>query len=146
VAPTVAKSPEPTDIGTAVGVILGGTALVIVSLATLPVTLPLAVGYTGGARVHDQPSLESQEKIELNMDGADVARVMGQPTATFYLDPVHNEVRYFERLIAPALWIGLDGDRVAWLRFDYRDQWLNAVTERLREAEYGSPPTDTARE
>jgi len=72
------------------------------------------------------------------MEGAAVTRVMGQPTATFYLQPAHTEVRYFERWRAPALWIGLDGDRVAWQRFDYLDQWLNAVTVRLREAEGGS--------
>jgi hypothetical protein len=116
-----------------VGSVFVGTAVVFVSLASLPVTLPLAVGYAGVAAANDQPSLGAQESITLTMGGAAVTQLMGQPTATLRFELAHTTVWYYERWTAPALWVGLDGDRVSWLRFGHPDPWLRAVTDRQRE-------------
>lgn len=132
--PTVATAAEPDDFGTMVGGVLAGTAVVFVSLASAPVTLPLAVGYAGAAAANDQPSLKAQESITLTMEGAAVTQLMGQPTATLRFEPAHTTVWYYERWAAPALWVGLDGDRVSWLRFGHPDPWLKAVTDRSRES------------
>jgi len=131
--PTVATAAEPDDFGAMVGSVFVGTAVVFVSLASLPVTLPLAVGYAGVAAANDQPSLGAQESITLTMGGAAVTQLMGQPTATLRFELAHTTVWYYERWTAPALWVGLDGDRVSWLRFGHPDPWLRAVTDRQRE-------------
>ena len=128
--PTVATAAEPDDFGTVVGGVFVGTAFVIVSLASTPVVVPLAVALAA----NDQSSLKAQESITLTMEGAAVTQLMGQPTATLQFEPAHTTVWYYERWLGGrALWVGLDSDRVSWLRFGRPDPWLRAVTDRPRE-------------
>lgn len=154
VTPAVAEEPKPSAmrnaLETAAVAVVGiplYTGFIVVSLAAAPVVIPLAVGAAGAVQVHDwrslaldRRSLAAQEQIDLDMGGADIARLMGQPTAVFYLDPAHTEVRYFARRSPnnQGLWIGLDGGRVVWIRFSFGDAWLTATKDRLLKAQDGS--------
>ena len=131
--PTAPASEEPVTVGDAVAGILAYSALLVVGIATLPITLPLAAGMAVNNQISDQPSLEAQERLELGMETQAVAALIGQPSARFCLEPVGSEVQLFERSIAPKLWIGFENGRVTWLRTGSPERWLDAVAKRLRQ-------------
>jgi hypothetical protein len=123
---------------------LGAVVFLSIGLVLSPVLVPAAVVYGGGAKLHDQPSLDAQEKLQIGMTTAEATELMNKPTATFFLEPAHTEVRYFERSMSPHLWIGFNHDQLVWLRFGITDKWLNTATARLRKAaEAPLPPALT---
>jgi hypothetical protein len=113
---------------------LGQVVFLSIGLVLSPVLVPAGLVYAGGAKLYEQPSLDAQEKLQLGMTSVAATELMGKPTATFFLDPAHTQVRYFERLISHPLWVGFEDDQLVWIRFGYTDKWLNAATARLREA------------
>jgi hypothetical protein len=146
-APEIRKAPEapadesfPVRAGKAIGEgilglgVMAGSVLIAAGFVVVaPVVIPVTAGYEGVKSLMDEPSLKAQEKLELRMDSAEVAHLMGKPSAVFHLEPAGTEVRYYARTKAPGLWIGLDDGRVDWVRFAYPDKWLIATTRRLEK-------------
>lgn len=131
VEPDSVKASEPVGAMDVAGGILGYSAVLIVGLATLPVTLPAAIGMAAYGASEDSPSLQAQEKIDLGQDAEMVEQIMGKPTSIFCLAPTHNEVWYFARVVSPGLWLGFEQGHVVWLKFGSPDKWLSEVTGRV---------------
>jgi hypothetical protein len=111
------------------------TVWYVVAVMPVIVSSPFLV-YTGVENLHDHPSLVAQQELRLGMTATDAAEIMGEPTTTFFLEPAHTEVRYFERSAQLPLWIGFTDNHLIWLRYTNIDNWLGAVTTRsLKVAE-----------
>jgi hypothetical protein len=139
-APPMAADRKRSSIATA-GVVAEDTLMGAAAVVILPFMIPELIFQVIGTAViagptiaveetHDHASLVGQEKILLDMPVAELSRTMGTPKATFHLNPVHSEVRYFNRWAHAPLWIGLEDGRVVWLRFGYSNYWSTA-TARL---------------
>lgn len=121
------------------GVVVGAGIYYAAMLVIGAVIFPPFLVYAGVGHLNDHPSLVAQEKLRLGMTAAEAAEIMGEPTTTFFLEPAHTEVRYFERSVQLPLWIGFTDNHLIWLRYTNSDYWLTAVTARsLKVAE--TPP------
>jgi hypothetical protein len=90
------------------------TAFYSLGVILSPILLPAGLATLGGFAAIDEQSLLAQENLALGISGSDVARIMGQPSLTFVMEPASIEVRCFDRKLQVAFCVGLELDRVVW--------------------------------
>lgn len=90
------------------------TAFYSLGVILSPILLPAGLAYLGGSAAIDEVSLRAQENLSLGVSGSDVARIMGEPSLKFLMEPASVEVRCFDRQLQMAFCVGLEQDRVVW--------------------------------
>jgi hypothetical protein len=104
------------------------SAGIILSPFILAIGTPILIG---GA-LQDQRALGQQSGLRLGDSATDIVHLMGEPDHRFQLTSAGTEVLCYNRSFSPPLYIGLQGERLIWLRWSLSN-WLTAIKAQLEQ-------------